>query len=75
MSFENKERKGSVQCSEKNNNATLKTQVDIVCVSPNSGNLYPSLVLLRADTPGISDIEDGTSETSRRLREGSKISI
>ena len=65
MSSENKEREGSVQCSEKNNNANHKTQVDILCVSPNSGNLYPSRVLLPADTPGISDIEDGTSETSR----------
>ena len=69
MSSENKECEGPVQCSEKNNNATHKTQVDIVCVSPNSGNLYPSRVLLTADTPGISDIDDGTSETSRRLRE------
>ena len=43
--------------------------MDIVCVSPNSDDLYHSRVLLPADTPGISDTEDGTSETSRRLRE------
>ena len=45
------------------------TEVDIVCVSPRSGNLYPTTVSLPSDTPGISDTENGTSETSRRLRE------
>ena len=43
-------------------------EVDIVCVSPRSGNLYPTTVSLPSDTPGISDTENGTSETSRKLR-------
>ena len=42
--------------------------MDIVSVSPRSGSLYPTTVSLPSDTPGISDTENGTSETSRRLR-------
>ena len=45
-----------------------RTQVDIVCVSPKTGKLYPSTVSLPCDTPGITDAENGTSETSRRVR-------
>ena len=44
------------------------TEVDIVCASLRSGNLVPTRVTLPRDTPGISDVEEGNSETSRKLR-------
>ena len=50
---------------EKNSQST---QVKIVCISPKTGKLYPSTVTVPSDTPGISDVEEGASETSRRLR-------
>ena len=43
------------------------TEVDIVCVSPRSGSLVLTRVTLPRNTPGISDVEEGNSETSRRL--------
>ena len=49
-----------------------RTQVEIVCVSPKTGKLYPSTVSLPSDTAGISDAENGTSETSRRIRKETK---
>ena len=44
------------------------TEVDIVCVRQSSGSLCATTLSLPGDTPGISDTENGTSETSRRLR-------
>ena len=49
-----------------------RTQVEIVCVSPNTGKLHPSTVSLPSDTPGVSDAENSTSETSRRIRKETK---
>lgn len=43
-------------------------QVDIECISPRPVSLCESKALLPKDNPGISDVEDGTSENSRRLR-------
>ena len=51
------------------NDVVTQTKVDIVCVSPGTGNLYQRTVALPKDTPGISDAEDGTSENSRRVRQ------
>ena len=48
------------------------TQVDIVCLSPRTGTTYPTTVTLPSDTPGISAVEGGTSESSRRLRKEAK---
>ena len=48
-------------------------QVDIMCVSPVTGAIYSSTVTLPRDTPGISDVEDYTSESSRRLRREVKV--
>ena len=51
------------------NNVINETQVDIVCISPRTGSLYQGKVSLPKDTSGISDVEDGTSENSKRLRQ------
>ena len=56
------------QLSNKKIDQVKRTQLDIVCVSPKTGKLYQSTVSLPCDTPGISDAENGTSETSRRVR-------
>ena len=42
--------------------------VNIVCVSPKTDTLYQSRGVLSRDIPGIIDVEEGTSESSRRLR-------
>ena len=48
------------------NDVFTQTKVDIVCVSPGTGNVYQRTVALLKD---ISDAEDGTSENSRRVRQ------
>ena len=48
------------------------TEVDVGCVSPRSGSLVPTRVTLPRDTPGISDVEEGNSDTSTRLRKQAK---
>ena len=51
------------------NDVVTQTKVDIVYDSPGTCHPYQSTVALPKDTPGISDVEDGTSENSRRVRQ------
>ena len=39
-----------------------------MCVSPGTGAIYSSTLTLPRDTPGISDVEDCTNESRKRLR-------
>ena len=48
------------------------TEVDIVYASLRSGSLVPTRVMLPRNTPGISDVEEGNGESSRRLRKEAK---